>query len=48
MNENLDENISCSNDIDKSKKYCLNQELLKCIKKFDKIEILDCLNPRSR
>ena len=48
MKENFDENISYSNDIDKSKKYCLNQELLKCIKKFDKIEILDCLNPRSR
>ena len=48
MKENLNENISYSNDIDKNKKYCLNQELLKSIKEFDEIEILDCLNPRNR
>ena len=47
MKENLNENISYSNDIDKNKKYYLNQELLKCIKEFDKIEILECLNSRS-
>jgi serine/threonine protein kinase len=50
MKENWDDNISYSNsnEIDKIKKYCLEEELSKCIKGFDEIEILDCLNSKSR